>query len=571
MSILKNMKIRSKLFFSFGLAVIFQLVTNLVSIYYVSDIAKDGSIVGKELSPLADAAMEVKINAFDAHLSFEELASGDSTRKIEDIYKKLDEAIWYANVILEGGKNEKGEYFPSKDPKVIALAKEVKQDIINFKDVTKQRYELTLQLNSASSGTNVNVAKAGSEADAKFDAIFDEFLGNMDVAEEEIQRTIDAGIVDMDNNAKTSNMIMIIILISSVVIATIFAIVITNSIAKPINYLKDKLDVIANGDLTVDIVADTKDETGMALKSMEKMIGKLKEIITSIVSTADSISSASSEMNNSAQLMSEGATEQASSAEEVSSSMEEMAANIQQNTDNAKQTEKIAEKASVDIKDGNDAVNKTVDSMKIIANKISIIGEIARQTNLLALNAAVEAARAGEHGKGFAVVAAEVRKLAERSQLAASEIDQVSTASVEVAIKSGKLLEELVPSIQKTSDLVQEIAAASIEQNTGADQVNNAIQQLNQVIQQNAATAEQLSASAEELNAQADMLKDVVSFFKVDNGSFSSARRTVAKKPISVNKVVTVKESPKLSGSGIQIDLGKQGGHDQFDKDYEKY
>ena len=275
------------------------------------------------------------------------------------------------------------------------------------------------------------------------------------------------------------------------------------------------LDSLSKGDLTEKYNIESTGDLKVMGDSLNSTIDILSELITTVVTNAENIASASVEMSSSAQQLSEGATGQASSVEEISSSMEEMTANIQQNTSNSRQTEKISTKAASDIMISKDSVMETVNSMKLIASKISIIGEISRQTNLLALNAAVEAARAGEHGRGFAVVAAEVRKLAERSQQAATEIDEVSSKSVDIAQKSGEMLFEVVPNIQKTSDLVQEVTASSVEQSSGAEQVNSAIQNLNNVVQENAATAEEMAAGAEELNAQSELLKEAVAFFKV--------------------------------------------------------
>jgi methyl-accepting chemotaxis protein len=252
--------------------------------------------------------------------------------------------------------------------------------------------------------------------------------------------------------------------------------------------------------------------------------------------------------------------------------MEEMFSNIQQNTDNAQQTEKIAIKAAEDMKEGNAAVAQAVESLKKIAEKIGIVGEIARQTNLLALNAAVEAARAGDHGKGFAVVAAEVRKLAERSQAAAEEINGLSSSSVAVADRSGRLLEQIVPNIQNTAKLVQEIAASSSEQNSGAGQINNAIQQFNQVIQQNAAGAEEIASSSEELSAQAESLKDTVSFFQLDTyqvrttaSSTSSAKKF---RPAIAHAVKSNGAAKHTGKNGALIDLKSD---DAKDSDYQKF
>jgi methyl-accepting chemotaxis protein len=369
--------------------------------------------------------------------------------------------------------------------------------------------------------------------------------------------------------AKTN---MYIIFGISIVLAIAVSYWIISSISQAIAQAKQAVRAISEGDLTVQIEVIRQDEIGELLEDLKRMVAKLKEVVTFVNSASDNIVSASQQMTSSSQQMSEGASEQAASAEEVSSSMEEMAANIQQNTDNAQQTEKIALKASEDIREGSQSVNQTVQSMKQIADKIMIIGEIARQTNLLALNAAVEAARAGEHGKGFAVVAAEVRKLAERSQLAATEIDTLSKTSVNIAERSGKVLEMIVPDIQRTSKLVQEIAASSMEQNSGAEQVNSAVQQLNQVIQTNAATSEEMAASAEELSSQAEQLRDTISFFNIGHQTRQGVVSAI-KKPVTRHSApmhVEKKRGLKSKSNGVVLDMGNGHG-DALDADYEKF
>lgn len=296
---------------------------------------------------------------------------------------------------------------------------------------------------------------------------------------------------------------------------------ITIALKKGVDFAKH----IAQGDLTVELNINQKDEIGELAASLSQMLSKLREIVLSIRMGADSIAAASAQISNGSQQLSEGATEQASSTEEISSSMEEMVSNIQQNTDNAKQTESISSKATESMMDMSKIGKESFDSIRTIAEKITIINDIAFQTNLLALNAAVEAARAGEHGRGFAVVAAEVRKLAERSKLAADEIESLSRNSLKITEKTRESLEALVPEIQKTSQLVQEITAASIEQNSGADQINSAIQQLNVVTQQNAASSEEMATSAEELSSQAESLKETVSYFRTGDEMKSSIKQ----------------------------------------------
>jgi methyl-accepting chemotaxis protein len=278
--------------------------------------------------------------------------------------------------------------------------------------------------------------------------------------------------------------------------------------------ITEKAKLIAQGDLTVSL--EKRSENDELMEALNNMVKAIASTIGEFKIAIENVVAASQALQSVAVQLSEGSTEQAASTEEVSSNMEEMVSNINQNSDNSTQTEKIALQASKDIEEGNKAVTITVDAMKKIADKISVIGEIAEKTDLLAINAAIEAARAGEQGKGFAVVASEVRKLAENSQAAAKEIDELSKSSVRIADESGKLLQKIVPDIQKTATLVQEITASSLEQNTGAAQINSAIMQLNAITQKNSAASEELSSSAEELASQAEQLSETVSFFKTE-------------------------------------------------------
>ena len=301
-------------------------------------------------------------------------------------------------------------------------------------------------------------------------------------------------------------------------LAIVFAWVIVRSITQPLNVAVETADRLARGDLTVQIVSTAKDETGRLLDSMRNMIAKLAQVVAEVNSGAQALSSASDEVSATAQSLSQASSEQAAGVEETSAAIEQMTASIAQNSENAKVTDAMAGKAAAEAAEGGEAVTATVAAMRQIARKIVIIDDIAYQTNLLALNAAIEAARAGEHGKGFAVVAAEVRKLAERSQVAAQEIGEVAAGSVDTAERAGQVLGTLVPKIRKTSDLVQEIAAASREQSSGVGQINNAVAQLNQTTQQNASASEELAATAEEMSGQAEQLHLAMSFFKLEAG-----------------------------------------------------
>jgi methyl-accepting chemotaxis protein len=308
--------------------------------------------------------------------------------------------------------------------------------------------------------------------------------------------------------------IMILATVLGLGVAILLGWKLTTAITRPVRDVAEVLEALAAGDLSRRLDVHGQDEIGQMERSVGELSVSLVRIIAEIRSIAAEVSAASQAISTASVQVSKGASSQAAAAEEASSSMEQMVSNIKQNADNAGQTDKIANKSAKDGQESGQSVHEAVNAMKEIASKISIIEEIARQTNLLALNAAIEAARAGEHGKGFAVVAAEVRKLAERSQKAAGEINQLSGATVRTSENAGVMLEHLVPDIQRTAELVQEIAAASREQDTGAEQINKALQQLERVIQQNASAAEEMASTTEQLSGQANQLVSALSFFR---------------------------------------------------------
>ena len=349
-------------------------------------------------------------------------------------------------------------------------------------------------------------------------------------------------------------------------------------------------DLVARGDLTADIDIRQNDETGMLAHALRRMISGLREIVANVRDVAENVSRGSQAMSDgsasmsaSSEQMSQGVTEQAASAEEVSASMEQMTASTRQNADNALQTEKIALKSAENARKSGKAVSDATVAMREIAEKILIIDEIARQTDLLALNAAIEAARAGDVGKGFAVVASEVRKLAERSRVAANEITDLSGTSVRIAEEASEMLKELVPDIQSTAELVQEISAASNEQNSGTEQINRAIQQLEEVIQQNAqasqemaSTSEELASTSEELTGQAMMLLDTIDFFKVDGiyGKSEGSESNIQHPTSNIQHPTSNIQHPTSNiqhPTSYEFDIDESGKPDESDSDFERY
>jgi len=453
----------------------------------------------------------------------------------------------------------------------------------DYMDFVEQRLFTVLERDSSGISNEVQVL------DEEMDGFRDLAMKKLDVINASLTRESEEADAIFDATRTTTIRAAIAISVVGAILALCAAFLITRSITRPLSQAVGVAEKLSDGDLTQTIEVRNSDETGILLGAMKTMVEKLREVVGGVKLASDNVASGSQAMSASSEEMSQGATEQAAAAEEASSSVEQMTANIRQNADNALQTEKIAVKAADDARQAGAAAAENMAAMKEIAGKIMIIEEIARQTNLLALNAAIEAARAGDHGRGFAVVAAEVRKLAERSQVAAGEISKLSVSSVDVAERSGRMLEALVPSIQKTAELVQEIAAASREQDAGAEQINKAIQQLDQVIQQNASASEEMASTAEELTSQSEQLQEMIDFFKVEEGRRARERRPAAavraggQERALYEKPKATRMAPEQKGSkaaghgragGFALDLETlRGGKaaDRLDEEFERF
>jgi len=379
-------------------------------------------------------------------------------------------------------------------------------------------------------------------AEASLDKLVDL---NVRIGEEAVQTATDSSARAMSQMYTTSAIALaLLVAIGLFILAGIM-----RQLGGDPGYAAEMVRRVADGDLTADIAVKPGD-TGSLLFAMKNMIEKLSHVVAEVNSGAEALASASEEVSATAQSLSQAASEQAAGIEETSAAVEQMTASISQNTENARVTDGMASKAAQEAAEGGEAVKSTVAAMQQIARKIGIIDDIAYQTNLLALNAAIEAARAGEHGKGFAVVAAEVRKLAERSQVAAQEIEQVASSSVELADKAGRLLDAMVPNIQKTSDLVQEITAASEEQSSGVGQINAAVSQQSQTTQQNASSSEELAATAEEMSSQAEQLQQAMSFFKLERTDMARPAPAPLRKPaVKTRLKKPAVHAPQLAGT----------------------
>ncbi len=569
----QDIRIGTRLLLGFALVLLTFIASILVSAKYLGDVKTSSSHVADESMPFALAAGEM---AFDIVQVQQFLTDVSATHDAAG-FQEAENAARRFKANLE---RFRGMFKQENDTEALRRLAELEADFDRFYESGKRMAGVYIAAGMEAGNVIMEVFDKDSEdLTKKMDALK---KTQTDEAVEESH-----GVVKAADNVRN---ILFLACAAAVILGIVIAFLVARGITKPLVAAVGVSNRLAEGDLTVDVGVSGRDEIGQLTASMRHMVEKIKEVITSSRMVADNVASGSQELSASAQEISQGTTEQAASIEETTSSMEQMVANIRQNADNAQQTEKIARKSALDGKESGKSVAETVAAMKEIAGKISIIEEIARQTNLLALNAAIEAARAGEHGKGFAVVASEVRKLAERSQTAAAEISTLSATSVSVAEKAGEMLDKLVPDIQKTSELVQEISAASNEQNSGADQINKAMQQLDKVIQQNAGATEELSSTSEELASQSVQLQQAIEFFRISDGEAAHRGRVIAAKaaPLAEGKVkaahllhgvhgVDVGMGVKAIGAadrghkGAALDIGAKQGQDAGDAEFEKY
>lgn len=562
----KDLKIGTKLTIGFGLVTAMLVTLGVTQKLTLNTLSRDSHNMYNS-ADMADHIMEAKADMIKEQQVVMELIAARTANEISEWWNlHLELVDTYDDNIVAlieiADKDDWGQMHADDKSAVIKAANELDNMHNNKIDPLFKKLKDLVDRNLT--GT-INITEL-DEHDHDLDEAMNEVIDGLEAIELIVATIVEESELESEKNTEKSSIQLLVLIIVGIVLSISFSVIIVRAITRPLTKAVELTRKITAGDLTATIDIQQTDEVGQLVDYLKQMTEKLKEIVSDIMAGADNIASASGQMSSTSQEMSQGASEQASSVEEVTSTMEEMSANIEQNADNSSQTEKISLNASSGMTDVKDRTNNAVQANKEISEKIKVINDIAFQTNILALNAAVEAARAGEHGRGFAVVAAEVRKLAERSKDAAEEIVSLAQNSFEVTQEAGEKLETMLPEIDKTTKLVQEIAAASNEQKNGAQQVNSAMQQLNNVTQQSAAASEELATSSEELSSQAQQLKDMVAFFNI-GGQTGKRHKTVNTK--SAKSLVSEPKMVKGNGNtGAKIAMLTS---DANDSEFESY
>lgn len=514
----KKVKVGTGLIVGFGLVIAVFLAVSFFAINRMNVLSGLTEKLYRHPYAVSTSVLNIEADIIAMHRSMKDVALAKSVEDIEKAATIVDD---YENKVMESFVLVEERFLGDK-----AMVNNAKTLFINWKVIRDEVIALMEKGDAKSKTAAAEITKGKGAAHVK----------QLNEAIKALEDFAQNKAVSFHANALQVRKFSFTLIYAFIVFALLLAIVLAISITKNIvsqlgcepTEAANIAKKLSKGNLDIDFDNDRNEGLYGHLKSM---VGSLRSIVENIKNGADHISNASQQLSSTSQQLSQGTNEQASSVEQVSSTMEEISANIQQNSQNAQETENMSVQANEGIKEVTQRANNTMEANKQIADKITIVNDIAFQTNILALNAAVEAARAGEHGKGFAVVASEVRKLAENSKTAAEEIVELAHKSLEYAKGAGTVMEQTRPKIESTTMLVQEITAASMEQNNGASQVNGAIQQLNNVTQQNAAVSEELATSAEEMNSQASALKETIAFFNLGNeNSFGYSQQPNANK-----------------------------------------
>lgn len=531
MKILSNLKISFKVALAISIPVLMLIGVLVIAVAKITaieteiqDVAKLDIPLTEKMTAITEHQMEVSI-LFERSLRFGDLIGVSSnyarefeetTNKVIAMEKKVAEEIKDAEVFAEMGINK------AHDDATRAEFEAVFKDLKSLEEQTHKVSQHIEEVFVLFEQGNTHSAFEQAEAVEHEE---EQVIHHVEAILKQVEKFTEQATEKADHDAQNAISLITTMGLGAIILGALLGWLISRAIVVPVNQIRAAADDLhkGDGDLTYRLPSFGTDEIGQTAESLNGFLTKMQETLLEVHEAVENMASGSEQVSTAAQSLSQGSSEQAASVEETSASLEEMSASISQNTENAKVTDGMATKAASEASEGGEAVSETVQAMNEIAGKISLIEDIAYKTNLLALNAAIEAARAGEHGKGFAVVADEVRKLAERSQVSAQEISEQATSSVKIAERAGSLLEEMVPNIKKTADLVQEITAASEEQATGVSQVNTAMEQLDQVSQTSASSSEELAATSEELSASAENLLEIIGFFKLGDEKKSSS------------------------------------------------